>query len=211
MKGLLLKDFINLKGYFKNLLIAFVIVIAYAFMTDSPSSMSGIVIVLGTMLVISSFSYDQYAKWDNYALAMPITKKKIVQAKYFFSLILAVLGAIFSFAIIAIVMIVKKQVELVELSATIGIITLMSLILVSIIFPIVYKVGVEKSRLMMALVFLALFLMVTGGIYIAKQAGIEMPSENVIQIIAYLSPILVLILMYISYKISCHIYNKKDI
>lgn len=211
MKGLLLKDFINLKGYFKNLFIAFAIVCAYAFMSDSPSSMAGIIIILATMLVISSFSYDQYAKWENYALTMPLTKKALVQGKYIFSLLLAVLGAVISFSIIAVVMLLKQQVELLELASSIGVITLLSLILISILLPIIYKVGVEKSRLMMALIFLVMFLIVTGGIYLAQQAGITMPSEQVMQIVSCLSPILVLLLMYFSYRLSCHIYSKRDI
>ena len=72
MKGLLLKDLLNLKKSIKLMLI---IGIAYSifFSTFEPTTLTGLLTLLFAMQSLSSFSYDEFSKWDCYALSMPLS------------------------------------------------------------------------------------------------------------------------------------------
>ena len=56
------------------------------------------------MITITSFSYDALAKWDRYALSLPLTRKDIVAGKYLLSIILCLLATILSFLISTVIL-----------------------------------------------------------------------------------------------------------
>jgi len=94
MKGLIIKDILNLK---KNLNTLLVLVIFYAFLgyrSGDPSMLIAMIVLLLTMMSITSISYDDLAKWDKYALAMPISRKNIVLSKYILAVLLSISGVV---------------------------------------------------------------------------------------------------------------------
>ena len=54
-------------------------------------------VFLSTMLFMSTFSYDDYNKWDAYACTFPSGRTNIVKAKYLASLILTVIAIIITY------------------------------------------------------------------------------------------------------------------
>ena len=95
MRGLLLKDFLMIKGNIKSILLFFVVFCLIAlegndFLFFVPS-------LIGFMMFMTTFSYDEYNKWDLYAITLPIERKKIVLAKYLGSAILLVFSFIITF------------------------------------------------------------------------------------------------------------------
>ena len=47
-----------------------------------------------SMQVITTMSYDEYAKWDKYALTMNINRKDIVLSKYVFFIMSIIIGMV---------------------------------------------------------------------------------------------------------------------
>jgi hypothetical protein len=167
-------------------------------------------ILLTSMMIVTSMAYDESTKWDKYALTMPITKEDLVKSKYALLVLLALSGSIIS---IIFGFIISKFIGVTnykELLLTSGGVALASLFLFSILLPIIFKLGTEKARIFMMLIFAIPAILVTGLSSFLKDLSIPMPTEEQIKYLGYVSPIIVLIFFVISYQISVYILNKKD-
>ena len=82
MKGLMIKDILNLRKNFKTTLLVIGFFAIYAYTSNNPSYMIAMVTLILSMMPLTSMAYDDMSKWDRYALAMPISKKDIVLSKY---------------------------------------------------------------------------------------------------------------------------------
>jgi ABC-2 type transport system permease protein len=80
------------------------------------------------------------------------------------------------------------------------------LMLMSVIFPLLFKFGVEKGRIFMMIV---IFIPVAALMMISK-LGISMPDEEIIKSVIYLSPIIGAVIFLISIYVSLWIYKKKE-
>lgn len=205
MKGLIIKDLLNLK---KSLLTILAITVLYAiigYTSNSMSMITAMIMIALSMMTITSIAYDDMAKWDTYALAMPIGRKKIVISKYVLSIILTLTGGILS-TIITFVLMKIKGVETSTLLLESYSILLIALIYSSFMLPLIFKFGVENSRIML----LAGMGLPVGIGYILYQLGFRLPSEEVLLGILKLSPLILILILYTSFTISYEIYKKKE-
>jgi ABC-type transport system involved in multi-copper enzyme maturation permease subunit len=99
MKGLLLKDLVNLKQQTKIYFIIIAVWLAIALTSKDGSFLGGMICVLSVMLPITTLSYDEKAKWDKYVLSMPIMRKQVVISKYILALALSFIGCVISLSI----------------------------------------------------------------------------------------------------------------
>lgn len=80
------------------------------------------------------------------------------------------------------------------------------MVIMSVIFPLIFKFGVEKGRIFMMIVLFA----PTALILLLSKLEISMPDEKTIQSLLYLSPIVAAVIFIASIYISMSIYNKKE-
>jgi len=100
MIGLLLKDLYAMRQYGRTMLVMLAFFAVISAGLDNPATFfEGFFILMSMMLTITSFSYDALAKWDRYALSLPVTRKEIVGEKYLLSLVLCLGSAAISFLI----------------------------------------------------------------------------------------------------------------
>ena len=86
MTGLILKDFYALRNYLcKQLALMAIIFLGIGLVFKSCSILPIMLMMLMVMTAMSSFNVDESAKWDGYALTLPVTREQIVGAKYLFS------------------------------------------------------------------------------------------------------------------------------
>lgn len=208
MKGLILKDLINLSKYTKTVLLVMLFFVVMGSLNSNTGFLSGVIIIYLSMLSVTSFSYDYTAKWDTYALSMPVTRKNIVISKYILSLLLALTGFIVSTAAGFCVCAVKRtEIIVTEQILTPYIILIIGIAAICILLPLIYKFGVEKSRIMAIVVFaLPTFL-----VLFLSRMNIPMPSEAQLMLLLQLSPVIAAVLIVVSLNISYRIYMKKDI
>ena len=81
MKSLLLKDLYNMRTNVRYLLVM-MLVFAVAFIPNGYLNFLFITSTMFSVMMVSTFSYDEYAKWNRYALVMPIQKRDIVAGKF---------------------------------------------------------------------------------------------------------------------------------
>ena len=154
MKGLIIKDILNLRNYMKQLILVFVFFIAYGIFLKNGVFVGSMITLMLSMQVITTMSYDEYAKWDKYALTMNINRKDIVLSKYVFfimSIIIGIVVGIISSSLINIIS--DSNVGIDEILVTSIMVPCIFAILFSIIIPIVFKTGVEKARVVMMAIF----------------------------------------------------------
>lgn len=202
MKGLILKDLLQLKTYSKSLMLIFVFFTVMSLINKDSSFASVGIIVLSCMMVITSFAYDNVGKWDGFALCMPIKRNRIVLSKYALALLLSFFGTIISFISTYIFTVVQKIEFSMEAVATIGVGLEVAIILISIMMPLIYIFGVEKSRY----VFMIIVLIPT----LLGVSGIGMPSNDNLLILLKFSPVLTILVFMLSYFISSAVFDKKE-
>ena len=153
MKGLLIKDILNMKNYMKQLVLVLIFFIAYGIFLKNGTFVGTMITLMLSMQVITTMSYDEYAKWDKYALTMNINRKDIIISKYIFFTISIIIGIVVGITTsIAINQIAKLDTGMNEIIVTSIVVPCVFAILFSIIIPVVFKTGVEKSRIVMMLI-----------------------------------------------------------
>ena len=219
IKGLITKDILQLKSY-KRTLIIFIII----FTLTSISGEGGIGNILAIMLTLgfgmfsmASFNYDETNKADRYILTLPLTKKEVVLSKYILVICSTVIGSIIGMILSYIITFtITKQMPNIEEIISVGLGGILGIGLVEgIQIPCVYKWGAEKGRIQMVIVTAIVGLLAGGIIFIGKKANIQLPANNILNILNTFLPLIfigiTIIIYYISYKVSYKIYFKKEI
>lgn len=95
IKGLMIKDLLQLKSYKRTLIVFVIVFIASSITQEHTRNVLTVMMTLGIgMFSIATFSYDEMAKADKYILTLPVTKKDIVLAKYILVISSTIMGAI---------------------------------------------------------------------------------------------------------------------
>lgn len=159
MIGFVYKDLLVLR---RQVLLYLLFVGVYAALVVSgvfgPYILPALLVVIGLMLPMSSMSYDDLARWDKYAAATPALRQGIVAGKYLFAL-LCILG---SAVLVLILMLALSLTGLMETSAIETGLTVLgcigsALILDAVLLPLLFKFGAEKSRVILMILFAAVF------------------------------------------------------
>lgn len=207
MKGLILKDLLSLKKNMRTALLFLLFYVVFALMMHSVSFISGMAILFFTMLSVTSFAYDDQAGWNVYAASLPVTRDQIVRSKYVLALLLAGTGSVIALAVSFAAPLVGDTETLPEQLLTVLTLFLVSLLFAGVIIPLTYRFGVEKSRMMILVVFAVPALI---G-YLLSSAGVGMPDQASFEKIVWALPFAVLAFYYVSYRISSRIFIKKEL
>lgn len=213
MKGLILKDLLNLKKAIKTMLI---VGIAYSifFSTVQPTFLTGILTLLFSMQSLSSFSYDEYAKWDSYALTFPISRKDLVLSKYILFMTFPIIGSVLSIILSTIIGLFKQTLMVEEIFASaMGFLFSME-ILFLIILPLIFKFGIERGRIMITIVGFSIFGILFLVIKLIQTLNLPFLSLEQIYaltpIIPWIALVMVALIAYLSYQVSLRIVEKKE-
>ena len=209
MLGLIKKDFLLIKANLKSMIIIFVIYIMLAF--QGTFDVTFIIPLIGIMLFISTFSYDDFNNWNSYAVTLPNGRKNVVRAKYIASIILTIILAIVSLTIgIGISYTKTNSINLDEIISSLMGTMLSSIIIISLLYTIVFKFGDTNGRIIL---FAVVFGIAGIGALIAQFVDTT-PIINMINRLDSYSliaiPIISAILLGISYLISNKIYQSKE-
>lgn len=218
IKGLIIKDLLNLKSYMKTIVLLLIFVIVFGISEkDTSNYTSTMMCVMVAMMALSTFSYDEIAKSDRFLLTLPTSRKEMVKAKYVITISLTILGGIIAFLISILIPVIMNRAQpnyIQILAVTLGGL-LGSSIITSIQIPSIYKWGAERGRIQMFIVIFIVSALIGGIVYLASNAGIEVDTANIIRILERfgiaMMIVAILIINYISYRISCRIYSKKEV
>ena len=209
MLGFIKKDLLMIKSNIKILVILLMI---YAFMTfQGQMDLSFLIPFMSVMIMISTFSYDTFNKWDAYAVTVPNGRKNSVRGKYIATIILISITTIFITILSFIISYAKTNV--IDFENMIGSIVgsvFATILLQSLMYPAMYKFGPEKARIGILVVVFGVAII--GGV-VAKYIDLSSIIKMLDSIGTYwmiVFPAAMILMLAISYKISERIYFKKE-
>lgn len=206
MLGLIVKDLLCLKKSAFKLIIILGLYIVIFSSADNIIFLCTMIIMISTTLILNTFAYDELSKWDYYALSLPVTKKQIVLTKY----LLTALFDFFGFSIALLLYLIKRQFN-VETIASVYALSASGLVLASVLLPLLYKLGTQKARIWLIMIFL----LPTAAIVVLGKFGFNpttsTPSTGIIEIIVWISLPAALLIYTGSYYLSCHFFENKEI
>lgn len=214
MIGLILKDVFNLKKYAKQISLSVIVFGIFAVQLKNPEYLIGMISMMCSMLVITSMSYDESTKWDKYALTMPILKKDIVLSKYILLVFMVFTGTVLSGIISMIMSEIMQLQEPKEIMLICGAVALVILLIFSVLMPLLLKYGVEKARILIFAIVGLPVLAITAFVKLMQRLNISKPDEaqleKLSEILPYAFPVIVLVVLFLSYNLSVRIYSNKE-
>lgn len=215
MKSLIIKDLYNIGHNAKSM---FFILLVFAFALIPFSGVEGYIFVcaiLCSMMIVTTFSFDDNSNWNRYAMIMPVSKSNLVAGKFITLLIFSAIGTICGLIIGAVGgLITGKIVFQPE-----GIFELLFLALAALVaamifggmsIPLVFQFGAEKGRMLILVSFLVPAAICFGVYQFLVLLGIEM-TDQLVFVLVCCSPVIALAWDYVMYKISCGIFSKMEL
>lgn len=202
MKGLILKDFINLKKQSKLIGLVALFYLIFSKVTNNNSMFGAIMLMVFAMMPITALSFDEKANWDKYGLTMPVSRTEMVLSKYILGIILSSFALILNFIAQILLGTEMNTENIISILIIFGI----SIVFISLMLPIIFKFGVEKGRMLMFVV-----LMLPTMIILLFKDFIKLPpSDEVIEKALYILPVVIIIIFILSILLSISIYKKKE-
>ena len=216
MKGLIIKDLCVLKNQMKTLLLVLAFFVIFSIINEDATFILFLVPFYMIMILITTFNYDEFNKWDSYCNSLPLSRKEIVKSKYILfnatSLIVLILGIISSLIIPTFI----ENITFESLFASIIGVAFGICLVISLLIPFYYKFGSSKGRIMLFLCVVILALLI--GTLTSLDIFNNIELMNIINNLNNLSLgaftllliLITTIIMTISYLISVRIYYKKE-
>ena len=215
MTGLMMKDALVMRKTLRLYALFLLFYSGLAVLGVFPMSVAlAMVEVIVMVLPISSFSYDEAAKWDRYAAVLPVGRTAVVKARYLFLLLVLLAAAAIGLVGSILASLLARE-DLGELLATLLVSMGLGLMIADIMLPVVYQLGPERARPWMYVIIFAPIVVLLGGATLGLFAGIDLswldqlPELAVLGVFA-LVPLVPLVGMLLSCWISCRIYARKE-
>lgn len=207
MLGFIKKDLLMIKSNLKSIL---VIVMVFLVVFMEENNLSFIPVFVSVVLFMSTFSYDEYNKWDSYAITLPNGRRYVVISKYLATLVLLFLSLVFATLLSIIVGAFKQNLDMNEIVSLMLGSAFAVILIITIMYPIIFKFGVEKGRIILFISVFGIIGMIalfSKTITFPKLEGMSNILNQYGIIIMIASSILML---FCSYKIAQRIYQKKE-
>ncbi len=214
MPGLVLKDFLNLRKTSRQYALIFLLMIGVTVAMKNPAFISMYVILCSSMMIVSTFSYDEYVKFDMYTCALPVSRKDIVKAKYIVLILLTFIPTVVGTLLSLAVNLFLKADDAMTLILSGFVTGCCFCVMYSLVIPFIYRLGTEKARMIMTGIYFAVFALVfllISTFLSEDTSGLEsiINSTNTLLISAAFAALTVLAVA-ISYLVSKRVYARKE-
>lgn len=216
MKSLILKDLYNIGHNAKSM---FFMLLVFAFIFVPFSGPEAYIIASGTlcsMMVMTTFSFDDNSKWMKYAMVTPVTKKDLVASKFIVLLIFSIIGVVIGLVIGFIGGIIVRKVDYSNMNnvLTLPVVAVAGLVIAEILgsmsIPLLFKFGTEKARTLSLVSFIIPAVICFGVYEILIFFGVTF-TDQLKFILLCCSPAIALVWNLMMYKISYAIFSKKEL
>lgn len=171
MTGLMIKDALVMRKTLRLYALFLLFYSGLAVLGVFPMSMAlAMVEVIVMVLPISSFSYDEAAKWDRYAAVLPVGRTAVVKARYLFLLLVLLAAAAIGLVGSILASLLARE-DLGELLATLLVSMGLGLMIADIMLPVVYQLGPERARPWMYVIIFAPIVVLLGAPSWASSMG----------------------------------------
>lgn len=211
MMGLVKKDFyLSLSMFRAYMLVALVFAVLTFVGIYDLSFFVVYVSVICIMIPVNLFAYDEQARWDKYAAALPGGRAGVVRARYVFTLLACLVSLLFSLSLQLLTALVSgaKDQEWMDLLLSGLLPVAYGCLMNAILLPLLFRFGSQKGRLYLLLALGLGVGLVFGSIGILKEIGLPL-TELALPLAAL--PVVGLLALVPSYFLSLRVFRKKDL
>lgn len=216
MKGLLRKEFYTMQNQLRSWILVVGVMSLYSVFMKSNNFLYALIFMISWMSALSAFSNDQYNHWDGYALALPLNRRDMVKGRYLFTLSCMAFSSAACLLVSLLINLGIREMQLQEMLHGFFFVVIAGLLYLAIYLPILYKFGVEKGRYVIMATFIGIFLL----LYLA----VEFPQKGVgnamqwaegwieghVVLLEAAATVLTAGFLYLSYRLSVRIYEKRE-
>ena len=199
MRALLYKDFLVAKQYLRMILLMSVIFIVVGVVNPDQTYFLIFPMVMTTADVVALISYDERFHWDRTCDMLPVSRAAQVTEKY----LLHALWTLALFLLCAAAILLRGSGD--QKAMQLLVLLMMGLLPAAVMLPIVFRVGVEKARLLY-------YVVVFGGMMLsmALSEG-EFPGLRVSGGLGLLLSLVCLVLYALSWWLSLRFYEEREL
>lgn len=211
MKGLLLKDLYIITKYCRFYLIAVpVITMVSMFYPETFTGLSMSLSIMAITLTMTTMAYDERSKWTEYCCTLPYSKVQVVSSKYIMGLLGEAAVILFILLSMILQLMITGTENILLCLAVCGAIFLVGCILTAIVMPLVFRLGTEKARIALIIIFV-IFLSVIIALN-PDEITVAGAENFVIPPVLFIAlPAAAVALYILSWYLSIVIYKKREI
>lgn len=221
LKELIHLDYVTVKPYFtiKNLLIFAAVALFLTTMSDNISSGPGVGLMIATLFIGYPFALSEKNNLDALYTTLSVKRKTVVQGRYIFTLLLNICAILFSYVLATAGLFIAKAAGF---SSGVGgegyfestfLLSAIFVIVQSIQLPVFFKLGYTKAKVLSILPFavliagyMAFMTMKNTSAGLAKFLG-QLSDSG---LFAPLIIAVVVVIVFISYRLSMAFYKKRE-
>lgn len=211
IKGLVIKDWALMSRQLKLMLVYIVFFVGISSYWSDTSFQSGFLSVILFMLTINCFAYDEQVNFEKLAAASPVSPFRIVLSRYISALTIGIAGSAAIMLGNLTVMLLRRTMGFDGIKyglAGLGV----SLFILSLAFPLVFKFGVNRSRIIILLVSgipIPVFILLS-KILLRDFLFRLLINRTLIYLLPFIFVVVVLAALAISVAISVRIFKNKE-
>ncbi len=210
MKSLILKDLYNLRRNARSMALVLVFLAVCQIPSIGGEGFLASTVILCSMLVVTSFSFDEHYDWNRYALIMPLSRRDLVGAKYLLLAIVTGLGAAAGLVLGLAGTAVLGGDCLGAAPDLLGMALVAfscGLMIGGMVIPLILRFGAEKGWLLMILSAAVPTGLILGGAKLLSLLGVAVTPA----VLLAGAPALALLWCGGMYRISCRIFEKQEL
>lgn len=216
MKALLYKDFCVLKKVLRLYLLFFVLYGLMAVFNEDSGFLAGVLLVMAGMLPLTALASDEQGNFGRFGQVLPVSLRAMVGEKYLLGFIcMAAGGGVSLFLLVAMELLHGGGFTGEMLAAqllTVGVLVLACGVLLAVMLPLGFWLGVEKARLAVVggavvLILLVGFVVERGSRYFQLESGFVQQHFALVALCAVAA---VAALLAISFAAACRLYGKRE-
>jgi drug/metabolite transporter (DMT)-like permease len=190
------------------------IIVMYSFfavMDHNPTFLAFIVIFINVGIIFGAFGYDERAHFDKYAAILPIGRKCVVAARYLETFLMTTILTVIMLPLCNFVS-EDPEYPVIQILMTAS---SAAILISAILFPIIYKIGIEKARIaIFAICFIPSGVVIALNKFGIGQHLLDNISADTIQMLIenlqYIAPVIAIACLCISFFIAYAIVAKKE-
>ena len=185
MKSLLLKDLYNISHNAKSMLVVLIFLAIAIVPTSGPIAYMVMCAVLCSMMIVTTFTFDDTCNWTPYALILPIGRRQIVLAKYAALAVFCTVGILFGLVASGVGAFLTSDGPFAAggpVETLVGVLMgwSISFVMGSTAIPLVFRFGAEKARILIVAAFVipaALVIAIAGVVTVALSGAAGVSGE----------------------------------
>lgn len=210
MKSLLIKEFYNIKDTMKTNILIMLVLSVFSVIKNGSAAIMPITVIGMSTLIVPSMRAEKEKDWNKFELTMPINRKEIVASKYILYLILCLMGLALGAIVNVCGMAFSQLSSFDNIDIYLYISMIIALVSGSVLIPLVYKLGVDKSETLSLVCYSIPIATLVGLLLYLKERIHTLETISHLRLWLILILVVIFVIFLISGVVSYKIYKKKQ-